>query len=45
MTLKTKNKEEESKPIPMPFNEALKRVWSAPPAHKVAKKQEKKKPG
>jgi len=27
------------------FNEALKKVWSAPPAPKVAKKVEKKKSG
>jgi len=39
-----KEKQEETKTVPiMPFNEALKRVWSAPPQHKIAKKSKKKK--
>jgi len=38
---KAKSKEQN---VPqMPFNEALKRVWSSPPQHKVAKKKLKSK--
>lgn len=38
------DKEKESADAPaMPFNEALRRVWSAPPAPKVAPKKKVKK--
>jgi hypothetical protein len=40
---KPPKKQKEENGIPqMPFNEALKRVWAAPPKHKTAKKPAKK---
>jgi len=45
--MKKPEKSNESDSQPIPFNEALKRVWSAPPAPKkaAAKKKTKRKPG
>jgi len=40
---KKEAKREDASVPQMPFDEALKRVWSAPPAPKVAKKKAKKK--
>jgi hypothetical protein len=36
-------KKKERDETPIPFDEALKRVWASPPQHKKAKKKLKKK--
>ena len=41
--MKKAKKQNETEPPPMPFNEALKRVWGAPPAPKVTPKKPAKK--
>jgi hypothetical protein len=37
---KPKSRKKESQ-VPIPFDEALKRVWASPPHHKKAKKKKK----
>jgi hypothetical protein len=37
-----KKEKQKKQNAPMPFDEALKRVWAAPPQHKKTKKGKKK---
>jgi hypothetical protein len=38
-------KKPEPERAPIPFNEALKRLWKSPPQHKTSKKPKQKKTG